>query len=116
MSDRKKILKKNLLKEVIKLIAPLFLIVGIFVGIIYLSCNNVFMAFLRLWLAALDINLIAIYYLYLEKDDLQSPITKRRLDAINSNSVYIYSYWHLRGQSPFSLIFDLSESRSLRLN
>ena len=82
MSDRKKILKKKLLKEVIKLIAPLFLIVGIFVGVIYLPSNNIFMAFLSLWLVALDLNLIAIYYLYLEKDDLQSPITKRRLDAI----------------------------------
>jgi hypothetical protein len=32
MSDRKKIPKKKLLKVIIKLIAPLFLILGIFVG------------------------------------------------------------------------------------
>ena len=77
MSDRKK-----LLKEIIKLIAPLFLIVGILVGVIYLPCNNVFMGFLALWLSVLDFNLIALYAVYLEKDDLQSPITKRRLGAI----------------------------------
>jgi len=82
MSDRKKISKKKLLKEAIKLIAPLVPILGITVGVIYLPYNNSFMAFLGSWLSALDLNLIAIYYLYLWKDDLRSPITKRRLDAI----------------------------------
>ena len=82
MSDRKKIPKKKLLKEAIKLIAPLVPILGIIAGVIYMPYNNAFMAFLGSWLSAIDLNLIAIYYLYLYKDDLQSSIIKRRLDAI----------------------------------
>jgi len=82
ISDRKMIPKKKLLKEAIKLVAPLFPILGITVVIIYLPYNNAFMGFLGSWLSALDLNLIAIYYLYLYKDDLRSPITMKRLDAI----------------------------------
>jgi hypothetical protein len=88
MSDRKKVPKKKLLKVIIKLIAPLFLILGIFVGIIYLGttyppCNgNEFTDFLILWLGALEFNIAALYIIYLFKDDLRSSITKRRLGAI----------------------------------
>ncbi|MFP3265308.1 MAG: hypothetical protein RXO54_05690 [Acidilobus sp.] len=82
MSDRKKVTKKKLLKAIIKLIAPLNLIVGIFVGAIYLFSNNTFRSILSLWLCVLDVDLIALYFLYLSKDDLRSPITKKRLGAI----------------------------------
>ena len=87
MSDRKMITKK-LLKEVIKLIAPLIPILGIFAGIIYLCItyppysNNVFMMSLGLWLAALDSDLSALYVAYLAKDYLWSSITKLKHKAI----------------------------------
>jgi len=84
MSDRKEIPKKKLLKGFVKLTAPLYLIVGILVGNMYLPYNNGFMVFLHLWLLVLDFNLIALYYIYLSKYDLQSTITKRRLSAIKS--------------------------------
>ena len=92
MSDGKKIPKRNRSEIIIKLIAPLVAILGIDAGAIYLcivagilhlpNINNLFMAFLGLWLGALSTNLLAIYYIYLEKGDLRSPIAKRRLDAI----------------------------------
>jgi len=82
MSDRKTITKKQL-KEVIKLIAPLFLIVGIPIGSAYLPYNNVVLVFLRAWLLILDFDIMALDYAYLSKDDLRSPNAKRRLRAIN---------------------------------
>jgi len=88
MSDGKEISKKRLLKELIKLFAPLILILGIFAGIVYLCItylpysNNVFMMSLGLWLAALDGDLSALYVAYLAKGDLRSPITELRLKAI----------------------------------
>ena len=91
MSDRKEISKKKPLKEVIKLFAlfaPLIPILGIYVGIVYLCFTylpyngNVFMVFLILWLTALDLNLIALYAVYLAKGDLRSSITELRLKAI----------------------------------
>jgi uncharacterized membrane protein YidH (DUF202 family) len=87
MSDRKMIIKKPL-KELIKLIAPLIPILGIFAGIVYLCTtyppysNNVFMMSLGLWLAALDSDLSALYAVYLAKDDLRSSITELRHKAI----------------------------------
>ena len=84
MSEGKKVPKKRLLKEIIKLIAPLDLIVGIFIGSIYLFSNNPSRMILSLWLGVLDIDLIVLYYLYLSKDGLRSPIAKRRLSAIKS--------------------------------
>jgi len=87
MSDRKMITKK-LLKEVIKLIAPLIPILGIYAGVVYLCVtyppysNNVFMMSLGLWLAALDSDLSALYVVYLAKDDLRSSITELRHKAI----------------------------------
>jgi len=82
MSDGKKIPKKKLLKEAIKLIVPLDLIVGIFMGSIYLFSNNPSRMILSLWLGVLDVDLIALYYIYLSKDGLRSPIAKRRLGTI----------------------------------
>jgi hypothetical protein len=87
MSDKKMITKKMLLKEVAKLYAPLIPITGIFMGATYLcsayqSFNNEFVLFLTLWLYVLDFNFIALYIIYLFKDDLQSPITERRLSAV----------------------------------
>jgi hypothetical protein len=88
MSDRKKIPKKKLLKVIIKLIAPLFPILGIFVGIVYLGTTyppyngNEFTDFLILWLGALEFDIVALYIIYLFKDDLRSSITKRRLGAV----------------------------------
>ena len=88
MSDRKEISKKKLLKEVIKLSAPLIPILGIVVGIVYLCVayppfrNNLFMMSLGLWLMALDGDLTALYAVYLAKGDLRSPITELRLKAI----------------------------------
>ena len=84
MGEGKKVPKKRLLKEIVKLIAPLYLIVGIFIGSIYLFSNNPSRMILSLWLGVLDIDLFALYYLYLFKDDLRSPIAKRRLGAIKS--------------------------------
>jgi len=87
MSDRK-MTKKKLLKEVIKLIAPLIPILGIYAGVVYLCVtyppysNNVFMMSLGLWLAALDSDLSALYVVYLAKDDLRSSITELRHKAI----------------------------------
>ena len=87
-SDRKEISKKKLLKEVIKLSAPLIPILGIVVGIVYLYVayppfrNNLFMMSLGLWLAALNGDLSALYVAYLAKGDLRSPITELRLKAI----------------------------------
>jgi hypothetical protein len=87
MSDRKMITKK-LLKEVIKLIAPLIPILGIFAGVVYLCItyppysNNVFMMSLGLWLTALDSDLSALYVIYLAKDDLRSSINELRHKAI----------------------------------
>jgi len=87
MSDRK-MTKKKLLKEVIKLIAPLIPILGIYAGVVYLCVtyppysNNVFMMSLGLWLAALDSDLSALYVIYLAKDDLRSSITELRHKAI----------------------------------
>jgi len=91
MSDRKEISKKKPLKEVIKLFAlfaPLIPILGIYVGIVYLCFTylpyngNVFMVFLILWLTALDLNLIALYAVYLAKGDLWSSITELKHKAI----------------------------------
>jgi len=82
MSNKRKVPKKKLLKVVMKLIAPLFPIVGIEVGAFYLPCSSEFMAFLRLWLLVLVVDLVALYYLYLAKYDLRSPDPKRRLGAI----------------------------------
>jgi len=87
MSDRK-MTKKKLLKEVIKLIAPLIPILGIYAGVVYLCItyppysNNVFMMSLGLWLTALDSDLSALYVIYLAKDDLRSSITELRHKAI----------------------------------
>lgn len=81
MSDRKTITKKPL-KELIKPFAPLILIIGIPIGSIYLPYNNVDLVFLRAWLLILDFDIMALYYIYLSKDDLQSPNAKRRLSAI----------------------------------
>jgi len=87
MSDRK-MTKKKLLKEVIKLIAPLIPILGISAGVVYLCItyppysNNVFMMSLGLWLAALDGDLSALYVAYLAKDYLWSSITELRHKAI----------------------------------
>jgi len=87
MSDRK-MTKKKLLKEVIKLIAPLIPILGIYAGVVYLCVtyppysNNVFMMSLGLWLVALDSDLSALYVVYLAKDDLRSSITELRHKAI----------------------------------
>jgi magnesium-transporting ATPase (P-type) len=88
MSDRKMITKKKLLKELIKLIAPLILILGIYAVVVYLCIryppysNNVFMKSLGFWLVALDSDLSALYVVYLEKDDLRSSITELRHKAI----------------------------------
>jgi hypothetical protein len=88
MGDEKIMPKKMKLKELVKLVAPLIPITGIFVGVVYLcfvypSYNyNVFMMFLILWLTALDLNLIALYAVYLAKGDLWSSITELRLKAI----------------------------------
>ena len=87
MSDKKLITKKMLLKEVAKLYAPLIPITGIFIGATYLcsACQpfgNEFVPFLVLWLYDLDLDLVALYTIYLFKDDLQSPITERRLSAV----------------------------------
>jgi hypothetical protein len=87
MSDRKMITKK-LLKELIKLIAPLIPILGIYAGVVYLCItyppysNNVFMMSLGLWLTALDSDLSALYVIYLAKDDLRSSINELRHKAI----------------------------------
>ena len=96
MSDRKQIPKKKLLKVILKVIVPLFLIDGIAAGIICQFHNNLFMLFLSFWLSALDIDLIALFYIYLSKGDLRSPITKKRLGAIKSvklvaKIVYIFT-------------------------
>jgi len=102
MSDRKEISTKRLLKEIIKLIAPLILILGIFAGIVYLCItyppysNNVFMMSLGLWLAALVSDLSALYAVYLAKDDLRSSINELRLKAIRDVKLitimaYIYT-------------------------
>ncbi len=89
MSDKMMITKKKKpLKELAKLIAPLFLILGIYAGIVYLCItyppysNNVFMMTLGLWLAALDGDLSALYVAYLAKGDLRSSITELRRKAI----------------------------------
>ncbi len=88
MSDKMMITKKKPLKELAKLIAPLFLILGIFAGIVYICItyppysNNVFMMTLGLWLAALDSDLSALYAAYLAKGDLRSSITELRRKAI----------------------------------
>jgi hypothetical protein len=52
------------------------------VGLIYLPFSNVVLVFLHAWLLILDFNLMALYYIYLSKDDLRSPNAKRRLSAI----------------------------------
>jgi len=88
MSDGKEISKKRLLKELIKLIAPLIPILGIYAVVVHLCItyppysNNVFMKSLGLWLVALDSDLSALYVVYLEKDDLRSSITELRHKAI----------------------------------
>ena len=87
MSDKKVITKRTLLKEVAKLFAPLIPITAIFIGATYLcsacqSFNSEFVPFLVLWLYALDFDLVALYTIYLFKDDLRSPITERRLGAV----------------------------------
>ncbi len=87
MSDKMMITKKKPLKELAKLVAPLILITGIFIGASYLcsacqSFGNEFVPFLVLWLYALDFDLVALYTIYLFKDDLQSPIAERRLGAV----------------------------------
>jgi len=88
MSDGKEISKKKPLKEVIKFFAPLILIIGIAVGIVYLFItyppysSNVFMLSLNLWLAALDINLATIFATYIAKGILRSSITGLRLKVI----------------------------------
>jgi len=87
MSDRKEITKKKQLKEVIKLIAPLIPILGIFAGIVYICItyppysNNVFMMSLGLWLTALDGDISALYAVYLVKG-LRSSITELRYEDI----------------------------------
>ncbi|MCG2890455.1 MAG: hypothetical protein L7G97_06640 [Acidilobus sp.] len=102
MSDRKMITKKKLLKKVIKLIAPLIPILGIFAGVVYLCItyppysNNVFMMSLGLWLVALDSDLSALYAVYLAKGDLRSSITELRHKAIRDVKLitimaYIYT-------------------------
>jgi uncharacterized membrane protein YidH (DUF202 family) len=87
MSDGKKMLKKKSLKEDIKLVAPLIPIVGIAMSIMFLHYNNAFMVFLCLWLVVLDYNLGALYGIYLSKDELRSPVAKRRLRAIRELKV-----------------------------
>lgn len=88
VSDRRQITKKKPLKEVIKLFAPLILILGIAVGIIYLCIayppyrNNVFMMSLGLWLIVLDLNLAALFATYIAKGILRSSITGLRLKVI----------------------------------
>ncbi len=91
MSDKMMITKKKKpLKELAKLIAPLFPILGIYAGTVYLcityppSSNNVFMLSLNLWLIALDINLAAIIATYITKDLLQSSITGLRPRVIRN--------------------------------
>ena len=81
MSNRKMTTKKPL-REFMKLIAPLIPILGIPIGLIYLPYSDAFMVFLGAWLLILDFNLMALYYIYLSKDDLRSPNAKRRLSAI----------------------------------
>ena len=61
MSDRKTTTKKPL-KELIKLIVPLILIVGIPIGSIYLPYNNVDLVFLHAWLLILDFDIMALDY------------------------------------------------------
>jgi len=82
MSDRKQISRKKPLKELIKPFAPLIPILGIPIGSIYLPYNNAVLVFLHAWLLIQDFDLMALYYTYLSKDDLQSPNAKRRLSAI----------------------------------
>jgi len=102
MSDRKMIMKKMLLKEVIKLIVPLIPILGIVAGVVYLCIryppysNNVFMMSLGLWLAALDSDLSALYLAYLAKDNLLGSITELRHKVIRyvkliTIAAYIYT-------------------------
>ncbi len=88
MSDKKVITKRMLLKKGIKLIVSLFPILGIYASIVYLFIiyppfnGNDFTNFLLILLYALDLDLIALYTIYLFKDDLQSPIAERRLGAV----------------------------------
>jgi len=102
MSDRKMITKKKLLKEVIKLIAPLIPILGISAVVVHLCItyppysNNVFMMSLGIWLAALDSDLSALYVVYLMKGYLRSSITKLKHKAIRyvkliTTMAYIYT-------------------------
>jgi uncharacterized membrane protein YidH (DUF202 family) len=84
MSDGKKISKKNLSKEDIKRAVLLVAIVGIAIGIPHLPYNNIFMAFLGLWLAVLDLDLMMLQFIYIAKDGLQSPNPKRRRHAIKA--------------------------------
>jgi len=88
MSDGKKISKKKLLKEAVKLIVPLYLIVGIFVIIAYLPYNNEFTEFLSFWLAVLDVNFAMLYLIYLVKYGLRSSNPKRRLGAIKAVKIF----------------------------
>ena len=83
MSDEKKIPKKKSLKAIMKQVAPLVAILGIGAVDIYLCIvASLFIMYLDIWLSVLFINLLVIYYIYLSKDDLRSPIAKRKLHAI----------------------------------
>jgi len=82
MSDKRMIAKKMSLKELIKLFAPLILILGIPIGSIYLPYNNAVLVFLHAWLLILVFDIMALDCIYLSKDDLRSPNAKRRLSAI----------------------------------
>jgi len=86
MSDRKKVAKKKQPKIAIKLIAPSIPILGIAVIMVYLAYrylfyNNVFTAFLGLWLAVLGFNLIVLYIKYLGKYGLWCSSAEMRLLA-----------------------------------
>mgnify|MGYP001770614055 FL=1 len=92
MSDRKKISKKKLMKEAVKLIAPLIPILGILMIIAYLSYrwllyNNMFTAFLDLWFIVLELDLDVSYILYLEKHSPQGPITETRSSIVKAVQV-----------------------------
>jgi hypothetical protein len=89
MSEGKKVPKKKLLMTNIKLGAPLIPILGIAVIMIYLPYSNLFMVFLHLWLGVLDVDLIVLYHLYLEKYDLRSPATKMRFVVIKKGKLVI---------------------------
>ncbi|MFP3265777.1 MAG: hypothetical protein RXO54_08105 [Acidilobus sp.] len=102
MSDRKKVAKKKQPKIVIKLIAPLIPILGILAGFAYLLYeyihfynDNEFIAFLGLWLVALEFNLIVLYIKYLGKYGLWSSDVETRFlatKAVRFAKIMVYIF------------------------